>query len=207
MQSVNLYLPEYRPRREWLSLEQSVIGFLVFIGVMLTLQFHQVNDLRVLNQKVAALQQSEAAAKQRVETLKLRIRKSDKERLQIQITDVQAAIANRSEIINVISSNALGNRQGFSQHLFTLGEQRVDQLVVSRLVLNQGGQQVELQGTTRKPESVPLYVHRLQKSTAFAEAKFGFLTIKEVGPAVHFRLGGVGDLNDTLPASTDARIN
>jgi Tfp pilus assembly protein PilN len=207
MQSVNLYLPEYRPQREWLSLEHGVIGLVAFLAVMLALQFHKMNDLRVLNQQVAALQQREAAAKQRVETLKLRIRKSEKERLQSQITDLQAAIANRSEIINVISSNVLGNRQGFSGHLFALGEKRVDELVVSHLVLNQGGQQVELQGTTRKPESVPLYVHRLQQSPEFAQAKFGILTIKEIGNAVQFRLGGMDDLNDAATSSKDARIN
>jgi hypothetical protein len=207
MQRINLYLPEYRPKREWLTLDQCVLGFAVFVITLAALYRHQ-NSLAIQARwQAESVQQQQEEKQQRIEQLSKNTRVSDKAHLQAEIQELRAAISNRQAIINVISSNDLGNKIGFSQHLFSLGQQRLDDLVVQRLVLTQGAKNVELEGVTNTPASVPLYVHRLQQSPPFSESKFGALAIRKTGEMIHFSLGGntaaEGAELRVLPAQTN----
>lgn len=192
MQTVNLYLPEYRPKREWLSLENSLIGFALFLMAMSALHLSQSQNLESLNQKVALLQQQEADVKQQAEQLKNKASTSDRKRLQLQVDELRAAIGNRNALKKILSGSSLGNQSGFSEHMYTLGEKRTQDLVLNRFVLTRGGEFVELEGLTRTPSSVPLYVHELQAAPVFLNAKFGFLTIDDVAGLARFRLSGGG---------------
>lgn len=192
MQSINLYLPEYRPKRELLSLRHSAILFAVFIALLIGMQVNKGHQLQQLNQAVAALQQQETGIKQDIDELKKKASNSDKHRLQKQAQELRVAIANRNAIKKAMSGNSMGNQRGFSEHLYVLGEKRTEDLVVRRFVLSRGGEYIELEGTTGRPSSVPLYVYRLQQSPVFVDAKFGSLTISDAGGLAHFRLSGGG---------------
>lgn len=199
MQSINLYLPEYRPKREWLSLRGSLIGLALFLVAMMAMHWNQSLNLQQLTEQVALLQQQESSVKQQVEELKNRASRSNKQVLKQQIDSLRAAIANRNAIKQVMSGNSLGNQEGFSQHMYVLGEKRVDDLVINRFAITHGGEYVELEGFTSKPSSVPLYIHELQQVYVFSRAKFGFLSIQEDGGAARFRLSGAGAmLGETL---------
>lgn len=208
MQSVNLYLPEYRPKREWLSLQTSVIGFVVFVVVIAVLHFTQSQHLQQLNQRIAELEQQEQAVKQQVEQLKQQAASTDPSGLQQQATQLRAAIDNSNAIKKVVANNTMGNQQGFSQHLFTLGEKRATNLVLNHIALNRGGDYVQLAGSSRSAAEVPLYVHNLQQTPVFASAKFGFLTITERDGIAHFRLSGNGAMtNETLQSFSESNFN
>lgn len=195
MQSINLYLPEYRPKREWLSLRGSLIGFALFLVAMIAMHLNQSQNLRHLTEQVVLLQQQESTIKQQADELKNRASSSNKQLLKQQIDSLRAAIANRNAIKQVMSGNSLGNQEGFSQHMYVLGEKRVDDLVINRFAFTRGGEYVELEGHTRKPSSVPLYVHELQQTPVFSRAKFGFLTINDEGGLARFRLSGGGAMS------------
>lgn len=193
MQSVNLYLPEYRHKREWLSLQASIIVCAVFLLLMTTLHVGQSLKLHKLQQSAAALEQQELALTQRIEQSKTKLAAhGEPSDLKKQAQQLRDAIANRQAIESVIASTAMGNQQGFSQHLFVLGEKREAGLVLNRIGLRRGGEYVELAGSSRSAAAVPLYVHNLQQSQAFAAAKFGFLTITERDGLALFRLSGSG---------------
>lgn len=193
MQSINLFLPEYRQKREWLSLQSSVIGCVVFFLLMATVHLVQGSQLHKLQQSAAALEQQESELEQQVEQLKTELAAhGDPTGLKKQAEQLRAAIENRKAIQDVIASTAMGNQSGFSQHLFVLGEKREAGLVLNRIVLRRGGDYVELAGSSRSAAAVPLYVHNLQQSQVFAAAKFGFLTISEREGLSLFRLSGSG---------------
>lgn len=192
MQSVNLYLPQYRPRREWLSLQYSLIGFAIFLAVLIGMQLHKGHQVNELNEQVAALELRESTLKQQIDELKKKTLSSDQHRLQKQAQGLRMAIDNRNAIKKIISGSSMGNQQGFSQHLYALGDKRPQDLVVNRFMLTRGGDYIELEGVTSNPSSVPLYVHQLQQSPVFSIAKFGLLSIKESGEQAHFRLSGSG---------------
>lgn len=200
MQSVNLFLPEYRQKREWLSLQSSIIGCVVFLVVMTAVHLGQSLQLHKLHQSVVALEQQELALNQQVEQLKTKLAAhGDPSGLKKQAQQLREAIENRRAIETVIASTAMGNQQGFSRHLFVLGEKREAGLVLNRIALRRGGEYVELAGSSRSAAAVPLYVHNLQQSQAFTAAKFGFLTITEREGLALFRLSGSGAMaNETL---------
>lgn len=207
MQTVNLYLPEYRPKREWLSLRYSLALFMSVVAVLIGMQIDKSRQLQQLDQRVAVLQQQEAAVKQQIDELKKKVSSSDKPRLQKQVQELRAAIDNRGAIKNVMSGDSMGNRRGFSEHLYVLGERRSEDLVLKRFLLSYGGEYVELEGITDTPSSVPMYVHRLQQSSSFRDAKFGALTISELGGLAHFRLSGGGsNEGDALQLHSDKKL-
>lgn len=207
MQSVNLYLPEYRPKRDWLSLKNSAIGFALFVLIMSLLHINQSRSLQQLEERVAQLLQREVVIRAEAESLKKSVVNSDKSGLQKQAQELRAAIANRNAIKDVISISAMGNQVGFSNHLYVLGEKRTQDLVLERFMLSRGGEYLQLEGTTKSPAAVPLYVHSLQQSPAFSQTKFGFLTINDRGGLSQFRLSGNGAMEgDTLQIFSETQF-
>ena len=192
MQQVNLYLAEYRPRREWLSLEYCAAGLMLFLFAMIAMNVFRYYELGSIKQHVTVLEQREAALKAEVKGIKQTASASNKNALQTEVEQIRAVVENRNAIKEIMSGNSMGNRTGFSSLMFTLGDKQVDDLVVDHFKFSQGGVYVALEGVAKRSESVPLYVHQLQKTLEFNAAKFGFLTITESAGLARFRLSGEG---------------
>jgi hypothetical protein len=200
MQQINLYLPEFRPHRDYFSAENSAIFLLLLLGLMIFLQVHRGGQLKTLEAQVIALETQQQTLKEQADALKKRPAPGHSAALEQEISQTREAIRNREAIAELIGGQTLGNQSGFSRQLLALGEQRVEGISLQSFGLQRGGTFARLEGISIKAESVPLYVVRLQSDPSFANTRFGFLSLRNTDAGVKFLLSGEAPANEDASA-------
>jgi len=196
MQQINLYLPEFRPHRDYFSAENSAIFLLVLLVLMIFLQVSRSSQLAALESQVVELEMQQQQQKDQLDSLKKKPVLGRSAALEQEVARTREAIRNREAIAEVISGQSLGNQTGFSHQLLALGEQRVEGISLKSFDLRRGGSFARLEGVSLKAESVPLYVARLQGDSSFAATRFGFLSLRNTDAGVQFLLSGDGPVTE-----------
>lgn len=198
MQQINLYLPEYRPHRDYFSAQNSAIFLLLLLGLMIFLQVNRGGQLKAMEARVVVLEAQQKSQKEQVDALKKRPVLGRSATLEREIAQTREAIRNREAIAEFVDGQALGNQAGFSPQLLALGTQRVEGVSLRSFALQRGGAFARLEGVSLTAEAVPLYVVRLQSDPSFADTRFGFLSLRNTAAGVQFLLSG------DAPAADDA---
>lgn len=178
MQQINLYLPEFRPNREplrsvhMLWATAGVIILLVLFSLYSSYRTSQLND------ELAAEKNAVQATQAQLQKLALQQPQNMRAQLDADISRLQAERDRRQQILAVISNQDLGNSTGFSAQLLTLARQSLDTLALETVSLQHGGNYVELSGTARTADQVPLYLQRLRSEQTFAQARFGVMRVE-----------------------------
>ena len=194
MQQINLYLPEFRPRGDWLAAENCAALLVVLLVALIGLQWIRSAGLRDLEEQVVQLETRQKTMKEQIAALKKTPAAGRSAALEREIAQTREAIRNREAIAEFIGGQSLGNQQGFSRHMLALGQHRVEGVALQAFAFYQGGSFARLAGVSQKPESVPLYVTQLQNDPNFAATKFGFLSMQNIGDGVQFLLSGNGPM-------------
>lgn len=179
MQQVNLYLPEFRPRREpILALHMAVIvgGFIVLLSLITGIGMWQNHSAA---ERVAAIKAQLDGFEAQVQELRAKQPKSKKAQWDKKIERLEEEVARRERIEKLIADQNLGNSVGFSQQLEAMARQHRDSLSIERFGLMEGGNYVELSGWARQADQVPLYIQRLREEESFEKVGFGVLTIEK----------------------------
>lgn len=199
MQQINLYLPEFRPHRDYFSAEYSAIFLVLLLAVMIFLHVSRSGQVKALETQVVQLETQQQALKEQTDALKKKPVVGRSAALEQQVAQTREAIRNREAIAEVIGGQSLGNQTGFSRQLLALGEQRVEGIALQSFNLRRGGAYARLEGVSLKAESIPLYVSKLQGDPSFATTRFGFLSLRNTDAGVQFLLSGDGPVTeDTL---------
>lgn len=199
MQQINLYLPEFRPHRDYFSAEYSAIFLVLLLAAMVFLHVSRSGQVKALETQVVQLETQQQALKEQVDALKKKPVVGRSAALEQQVAQTREAIRNREAIAEVIGGQSLGNQTGFSRQLLALGEQRVEGIALQSFNLRRGGAYARLEGVSLKAESIPLYVAKLQGDPSFATTRFGFLSLRNTDAGVQFLLSGDGPVTeDTL---------
>ena len=177
MQQVNLYLPELRPRREWLTLQTVAISLVVYFFVMLLTLKVSSDDVENLQQIVKAKEDAKVASEQRLEKYRTMSKSINVARMDQEIAQLRAEVAARQQIRSVIEGQRLGNEAGFSENLKGLARHSLSTIALKRIRLSHGGDYVELQGETLSPDDIAYYIELLQKEKSFAFSRFGSLSL------------------------------
>jgi hypothetical protein len=178
MQQINLYLPEFRPNREPLRsvhMLWAAVGIIVLLVLFSLYSTYRNSQLR---HQVAAEQNAVQEAQAQLLKLSAQQPQNMRAQLEVEIQQLQSGRDRRQQILAVISSQNLGNDTGFSAQLQTLARQSLDTLALEKFSLQQGGNYVELSGTTRTADQVPLYLQRLRSEQSFAPVRFGVMRIE-----------------------------
>lgn len=188
MQQVNLYLPELRPRRDWPNSRDLVLVTAAFLVIMLVVQIiwglragsarTQVEEQQIVVAEVQArldkLQPSAAVVNQSFDS---------------RIARLESAIANREKVARLISGQNMGNSEGFYIAMQVLAAESHRDLALDHFTFSRGGNYVEMHGSARNAEAVPLYLQRLKADPAFNLARFGLLSVSSERAAHEFSLG------------------
>lgn len=196
MQQVNLYLPEFRPRREPVNATHMVLAVVLVLLVMLI--WSSVSATRTAGQQ-AALQ----AEREQLQDLQREVQRLSAQwparrgaSAEQQVGELRSEVQRREQILQLISRQNLGNAEGFSAQLQTLARASMDELALSRFDLKSGGNYVELAGRVRRPELVPQYLQRLREDESFAPVRFGVLEVAREtdgsGPGLKFSVRQAG---------------
>ncbi len=193
MQQINLYLPEFRPKRDWLSLENSLAMLLVYLILMAFYHLSVTGAHHRLEQNVATLEEKVKTLAAQSAALKKKPSAAERALLENQVNNLRKSLKNRQALAKVIGGQSLGNREGFSRHLQALSSNMVKGVALQGFEFEQGGVTAALRGVAAKPEFVPLYVSQLQKAPVFTNTRFGTLTITEEKGVNRFYLSGNQD--------------
>lgn len=206
MQQINLYLPEFRPHRDFFSAENSLIFLLVLLGLMIFLQVSRSGQLAALEAQVVRLEEQQKTQKEQVDALKKTPVQGRSAALERELEQTREAIRNREAIAELIGGQSLGNQTGFSGQLLALGEQQLEGMYLQSFDLKRGGAVARMSGVSLKAESVPLYVARLQADPGFSATRFGFLSLRNTDSGVQFLLSGDGPVPEDMLSHTAEKI-
>lgn len=179
-QSVNLYLPEFRKKPEWLD----ALRMVQLAGVVLLLlavgsgwEYFQLGRTR------EALAEAEARRVAAVNaTAELRasfgVQAPDQSVLD-QNQQLEDALKEKRAILEFMSGKDMGNTRGFSAYLADLARYHVQGLSLKTISLSQNGQSVALTGDVVRAELVPIYLQNLNRGASFRGLSFHALQIAE----------------------------
>ena len=172
-QTINLF--DHLAKRETITISSQhiVIAAIVTLVAVLLVSFVSAYKGSL---DIALLQQAE----------------QDSERLQAQLSELQAESTNdsksmqrtkrllkqRRQILHSLSNQQHDIGQGFSDHLAGLGRQQLKGLWLSSIELRAGGEEISLKGAMKHATLLPRYLQDLGKEPAFSGLRFQLMKIE-----------------------------
>lgn len=191
MQQVNLYQPILRKQEKVFSAKTLLQGnLLVVVGLVLLYGYTAMQTRTMQAQLSQVQQQRDAQTKQLAELIKQYPPKAKDESFSRRIEQAQGELQHKRRLLAAVSKLGLDGKRGFSEHLNGLARQDLPELWLQRIFLQQG-KQVELDGSARQAEAVPLYLQRLSQEPAFSGTAFHSVEIarhEELADQIRFSL-------------------
>lgn len=192
MQQVNLYLPEFRPRRNPLNLAQ-VLGILLAGALLVALvTFWGAQTNVKLERQLQAERERLAQLTEEVEALRAQASRNNQMSMEERRARLRADVTRRERILQLIERQNLGNAEGFSAQLEALARQSREGLALAEFYLKQGGNYMEMRGRVASAQRLPEYLQRLRQEPSFAQVGFGVIDLAREsdghGPGLEFSL-------------------
>lgn len=178
-QEINLYLPELRPKRDYLTAECCGYGLLGLCALVVLVAALNWLSAGSEDEQLMLVQQRVDQINQTLDAIKARQPKPQGERLDAEIASLRQQLQRRKAIRELIEGRSIGNADGFSGQMQGLASASDGSLYLSTFALTQGGKQVAMQGKTRSASGVPRYVGALKSRQSFSGSQFGQLTIEQ----------------------------
>lgn len=178
MQQVNLYLPEFRPRREPLLAAQIAVLTVLVVAIMTILGLLGAYENQALEAKILARQERVQSLDVQVQAIRVKMPKDNSTSLERENTKLEREIEKRRLLQELLVDKNLGNSAGFSAQLEGLARQRLDALSLDTFSLLEGGRYLEMSGWLRDADQLPLYLQNLRKEPGFELARFGVMSIE-----------------------------
>lgn len=162
-QQINLYLPEFRVKRDRLTvlLMGKILGGIVV--VMFLLSSYDYFQRWQLNGELADLRATLGEETQKTGELNgLLAQRSQSEQLISRLEEAEARLIADRQVINFLGRTKLGNLVGFSEHFKDLSRASVDGFQLSSIQISRGGEQVYLSGQVVDSSLVVKFVSNLK---------------------------------------------
>lgn len=178
MQQINLYLPEFQPKREPLTAIHMLWIMAAFIILLFVASYFLQQKNSAMEQQVNLQTAKNSSLQQQLDSLTRSIPQTDVAVLDAEIMRLQQDLLRRKRLITLVMNSNLGNSQGFSEQLRAMSRQALDTIALDAFSLSRGGRYVEFIGKTTASEQVPIYVQQLRKEDSFNAVAFGVLHLE-----------------------------
>lgn len=173
MQQINLYQDSIRTRREYLGAGQVLVAASVLLAVLLLISGGQWWWIKRSGVALSALRQQQQQLNQSIDKLSNTLAASSNDHaLKAEISEKEAELKARHDIMQALSGKQFGNTRGFAAQFTGLAKQHVQGVWLTALYIHAGGTKLDLQGKTYAPELVPQYLQRLAKESSFKGIEF-----------------------------------
>ena len=179
VQHVNLYLPELRPKRPWLTAESAALILVGFVVILAGYGLSSGQQLETQGQQLDQLGAQIDETLQRIQVIRSRARPTEHQALDNQFVKLNASIYAREQLAELMLSQDLGNQAGFSSVLQALARQSLDSIALEHFRFVRGGELIELKGRCKQPEDIPLYLQKLKTEESLQGAAFGVFSIEK----------------------------
>ncbi len=162
MQQVNLYLPEFRPHKEYV---RGIRVLQLGVAMMLVMAVFSAHAYLTAHNLRAELQMTQVQLSRQTEVTNelqqnLARRSSDPALVQ-ELSDREQRLAESREMLEFLRGTNLGNINGFSEYLKDLSRASFEGLWLTEFSLLDGGQDVYLKGIAQQSAMVPDFIGRL----------------------------------------------
>ena len=166
-QQINLYLPEFRVKKDALSalVMGQILGSIVAVMVVVTsVDIYTQWGLRGESAKLNGILQQETEKSS--ELSEVLLRRSQNAVLIDRLDQAEAQLETSREIRSFLSQEISGQAVGFSEHFKDISRASINGLSVSEFSIGKGGEVVKLSGDVLSSALVPRYVSRLEDSNS-----------------------------------------
>ena len=171
-QQINLYLPELRPNREWLTAGRLVRTAAAALVVMILLSSWNYWQRSSLQQQLVAAQTDLAAQTARTEQIERdAASRSSNEALLRDIETRELRLAQSQELLDFLRNTTLGNSTGYSEYVKDLSRASFDGIWLTEFRISGGSDSVFLRGNALQTAMVPDYVGRLSGSQSSLQGR------------------------------------
>lgn len=162
-QQINLYLPEFRVKRDKLTvpLMGKVLGGVVVLMVLLTGYDYLVRwqlDGELVELRATLSDESRKTG----ELEGLLAQRSQSEQLTSRLREAEARLISDRQVVNFLGGAKLGNLIGFSEHFKDLSRASIDGFSLSNIQIESGGERVNLGGQVIDSSLVVKFVSNLR---------------------------------------------
>ncbi len=176
-QRINLYVAEFRPHRQYLSLPYVAVACAVLLatGVLATLaQWRYGAGVRA---DIAALEAQLKTLSQQLESDRARLAQHvPSAELSRQLQKLRDEVEAKSQLSVALQNTPLIVRNGYAPILEALARHPLDGLWLTRIDVV--GDAVNLAGAARRPELVPEYIDGLMRDEQFATQSYEVLSMQ-----------------------------
>lgn len=162
IQQVNLYLPEFRPSREFINAIRvlQLGGFVIFVmAVMWANNFIKASTLR---SDIQTTQSQLTAQTEITNQLQQNLaRRASDPALVVELNEREQGLAESREMLEFLRGSNLGNISGFSEYVKDVSRAASEGLWLTQFNFMNGGQSVYLKGIAQQSAMVPEYINRL----------------------------------------------
>jgi hypothetical protein len=176
-QQINLYQPIFRKQRLMFSAVAMAQGAALVAAALLAFYGYGVYKVGRLEAEVTRLEGLEQAFTAQLGGIDPSLAASARAGVEQEIAALNATLADRQRLIDVLRDQPLGGSEGFSGYLAALARQHRPELWLTRIAVNGGTRALELAGRSVRAEAVPEYLRRLGSESALAGQRFDRLEI------------------------------
>lgn len=179
MQQVNLYTPELRPKKEWLTAETVVVIAVCFFVLLAASVFINNYQMAEFEQQVVALENQRVITERRLDEIKSRTPRDTAGVLDAEIASLRQRVNQRIQVSDLVGSQNLGHKHGYSERMNALATTVPKDVSLTRFEFSRGASQVNLKGYARQSSSVAEMIALVSNQDSFRSAAFGKFTLVE----------------------------
>ena len=162
IQQVNLYLPEFRPNREFISAIRVLQLGALMVLIMAVMSANNFLRTRTLRADIQTTQSQLVAQTAITSQLQQDLaRRSSDPALVQELTERETTLAESREMLEFLRGSNLGNITGFSEYVKDVSRASFDGLWLTELNFMEGGRDVYLKGIAQQSAMVPDFINRL----------------------------------------------
>jgi len=182
MQQINLYQPSFRQVRQFVSIGVMVSSVVLFLLLFAGYYGYISWQLQQQTARVQLIETRVAEQQQRVAEMEKQFPVRTKSALlEKQLAAFEQTRAGKQQILNMLNSGVVGNNDGFSAYLEGMARRRIDNLWLSNIVINGGGERMRIEGSTLKADLLPKYIQQLSMESAFSGREFAIFSMSRSG--------------------------
>jgi len=179
MRYINLVNPEFRKRREPLSLLTLAVAIGAAIVVLAGGHYFASQRADGIQRQLADVESQVRAERDKVLAAGKVLAAKPDPKLVAEVEATRAALQARQAALAELAGGALGDTEGFSEQFQAFARQSQSGLWLTGFTLSGAGREILIQGRALSPELIPAYIRRLGNEPAFRGKSFASLSIEE----------------------------
>lgn len=188
---INLYGPEFRPKRQWASLNQMALSWGLCLLLLLAAALFYGWQQRGVSRELSQLQALLAIKRDEASRLDAELARHQADnQLQQQLVLKQEELGAMQGLMRQLGSLSLQKSQGYAGLMADLARLRDARLSLQRIEIREG--RINLAGFAERSQDVPAWVNRFKQTPSLAGKQFGELTLsRDKGGQLAFQLSGI----------------